>query len=384
MSSGAAALAAAVQSQYTGHLCIVGSSVFLMYDYVIMFGEEVQLFWTNKLTGATVLYFANRYISLLFVIMGVVQTFGRFSDQVSLCRLLSCPRVVKALAGVSYSQYIIWASFSGLRAYALSRQRVLSAFVFLLLLVPAGINYAQFSFGLSGVNSPIFGCISVTQLTAALARKLVIASRTCIIAADAILVVITVVTLARRGVMSSLTTHSRWTLSSVLLRDGLLYFFVLMTLNVLHMAFTLSTVFSDTLSFISLFSSQCVFPSLRMLHRTSRRTGSRPYSSRTSFSTYSSQPSHSQAEQRDPLNFETTWTDGGGNASLNFARVIGSLGSSIDPSSSDGDMDTMYDDAYVPSEEHELKSPVRETADPHQQPWAGEAEVVAIGPGSEP
>ena len=32
-------------------------------------------------------------------------------------------------------------AFSGLRAYALSRHRLLSAFVFLLMLVPAGINY---------------------------------------------------------------------------------------------------------------------------------------------------------------------------------------------------------------------------------------------------
>ena len=162
---------------------------------------------------------------------------------------------------------------------------MLSAFVFFLLLVPAGINYvrarprlwnnhtnslrllqAQFSFGLTGVNSPFFGCSTETRLTAALARKyvtdlppsafplltplsppldvrcsqqlgapfsvrqsacllllsltVVIASRTCVITADAILVVITIVTLARRGVVSSLTTHSRWTLSSVLLRDG--------------------------------------------------------------------------------------------------------------------------------------------------------------------
>ena len=63
----------------------------------------------------------------------------------------------------------------------------------------------------------------------------------------------------------------------------------------------------------------------------------------------------------DPLNFGTTWTDGGDNGSLSFARVIGSLGSSIDPSSSEGSTETMYGDG-VPSEEFELKTPVRETA----------------------
>ncbi|RPD68595.1 hypothetical protein L226DRAFT_473213, partial [Lentinus tigrinus ALCF2SS1-7] len=157
---------------YTAHLCIVGSSVFLMYDYVINLGQEVELFWTTKLTGATALYFANRYITLLFVIMGLVQSFGKFSDE-RLLMSCSCPPFLKAFAGISYSQYIIWASFSGLRAYALSRRRILSAFVFLLLLVPAGINYAQFSFGLTGVNSSLFGCNAVTQLTHELARKYV-------------------------------------------------------------------------------------------------------------------------------------------------------------------------------------------------------------------
>ena len=65
----------------------------------------------------------------------------------------------------------------------------------------------------------------------------------------------------------------------------------------------------------------------------------------------------------DPLNFGTTWTDGGDNdnGSLSFARVIGSLGSSIDRSSSEGSTETMYGDG-VPSEEFELKTPVRETA----------------------
>ncbi len=53
-----------------------------MYDYIITFGQEVELFWTNRLTGATVLFFANRYISLLFDVMGLVEPFGRFSDQV--------------------------------------------------------------------------------------------------------------------------------------------------------------------------------------------------------------------------------------------------------------------------------------------------------------
>ena len=54
-----------------------------MYDYIITFGQEIELFWTMNITGATVLFFANRYITLLFDIMGLVEPFGKFSDQVS-------------------------------------------------------------------------------------------------------------------------------------------------------------------------------------------------------------------------------------------------------------------------------------------------------------
>ena len=53
--------------------------VFLIYDYVITFGREVDLFWTTKLTGASVLFFTNRYVTLLFNALGLV-ALGHFSD----------------------------------------------------------------------------------------------------------------------------------------------------------------------------------------------------------------------------------------------------------------------------------------------------------------
>ena len=55
--------------------------MFLIYDYVITFGREVEMFWRSKFTGASVLFFANRYVSLLFNTMGLV-TLGRFTDEV--------------------------------------------------------------------------------------------------------------------------------------------------------------------------------------------------------------------------------------------------------------------------------------------------------------
>ena len=43
-------------------LALKKNSVILFYDYLITFGDEVQLFWRRKWTGATVLFILNRYM----------------------------------------------------------------------------------------------------------------------------------------------------------------------------------------------------------------------------------------------------------------------------------------------------------------------------------
>ncbi|TBU34185.1 hypothetical protein BD309DRAFT_990692 [Dichomitus squalens] len=170
-SAEAAALISVFEVIYQANLCIVASSVFLVYDYVVTFSREVNTFWPARLTGAYALFFVNRYVTLVWNMMGLAQL-GKFSDKL-LCTDLrqSCPAFYKAFAGISYFQYIIWAAFSGLRAYALGRNKVLAILVFFLATVPAGINYAQFRFGLRGDNDPTFGCGADTNMTPTLARN---------------------------------------------------------------------------------------------------------------------------------------------------------------------------------------------------------------------
>ena len=40
-------------------------AVLLIYDYMITFGREVDAFWTRRFSGATVLFFSNKYLTLL-------------------------------------------------------------------------------------------------------------------------------------------------------------------------------------------------------------------------------------------------------------------------------------------------------------------------------
>ena len=55
----------------------------LIYDYAVTVTYEVRLFWRKKVTGATLLFFANRYLTLFFYIFDITTSVS-MSDAVSL------------------------------------------------------------------------------------------------------------------------------------------------------------------------------------------------------------------------------------------------------------------------------------------------------------
>ena len=46
----------------------------LICEYLVTFPDEVNLFWKRRWTGATVLFFMNRYISLSYHIFGIANS----------------------------------------------------------------------------------------------------------------------------------------------------------------------------------------------------------------------------------------------------------------------------------------------------------------------
>ena len=42
-----------------------GSPALILYDYLLTFDAEVKYFWSTKVTGASVLFIANRYLNLV-------------------------------------------------------------------------------------------------------------------------------------------------------------------------------------------------------------------------------------------------------------------------------------------------------------------------------
>ena len=50
------------------------STVVLFYDFVITFGREVNLYWSTKVTGASVLLIIIRYYSIIVIIIDLSKT----------------------------------------------------------------------------------------------------------------------------------------------------------------------------------------------------------------------------------------------------------------------------------------------------------------------
>ena len=52
------------------YVCIhyLTTSVLIFFEYLLIFDQEVRLFWGKKLTGAVALFFVNRYTTILYTI----------------------------------------------------------------------------------------------------------------------------------------------------------------------------------------------------------------------------------------------------------------------------------------------------------------------------
>ncbi|OCH85509.1 hypothetical protein OBBRIDRAFT_309374 [Obba rivulosa] len=150
---------------------------------------------------------------------------------------------------------IIWAVFSGVRMYAISgRSWCLASIVCLLNLAPVGVNaYLHFvALFYEIVDLPILGntCYGVLVLASnaeKIALQVAVGTRVCVIAADVLILVVTWMA-TYRTYRDSVRNNIQAPLVGLLLKDGTLYFTMLLALNVLNIAGTLSTFFLYTAS----------------------------------------------------------------------------------------------------------------------------------------
>ncbi|KAI0354663.1 hypothetical protein OH77DRAFT_1521558 [Trametes cingulata] len=285
MSSGSdgAQLAAEYESLFVNNCCGIATTVLLVFEYLITLDREVELFWRRKFTGASVLFLLNRYLPL----------------SVTILEACGCSVWIFAEQTLYLFQYPLWAALAALRAFALSgRNWCIAVLIFLLALVPLGINIADYPFRHS-VNDPIVGCAAYLDQSPTLSERT-----------------------ARLHIWSTLSSISTFT--TTLLRDGTLYFFVLFTLNCPHLAFTTASFANDALvsiSYVTIFTDPITAVLLnRFLMNLQEVNRSTVVGVDGSSAIMSSSPA---------------------NTDLNFARFLGSLGNSL--AYSHAELETMDD-----------------------------------------
>ncbi|TFK78517.1 hypothetical protein K466DRAFT_606914 [Polyporus arcularius HHB13444] len=251
-------LASIFENLVVNNRCGFAALALLCWEYMAHFTQEVNMFWGCKVTGASVLFLSNRYLPLL----SMIKVGNTLKDVIAASHSgLSCAALVKAMVAFVVLQYIPWAAFSGLRTYALCghhRWAVATA-VFLLSSVPVGINFSRYRW-LSSTTVPILHCLPEVLVPQELGNKcryLTIVSRVCLIAADLIVLVVTWRATYYGTKLRAIKVYRRRSFSDILLRDGTIYFLVLLTLNVLHLLFTMLSFSFESLvpvSYVTIFT----------------------------------------------------------------------------------------------------------------------------------
>ncbi|TFK84026.1 hypothetical protein K466DRAFT_589248 [Polyporus arcularius HHB13444] len=273
----------------------------LIYDYVVTFDLEAELFWTRTFTGASLLFLSNRYIAIVLELFAMAELSFTLTDG-------SCNGLSKTASIMQDVRFLPWAAFAAMRGFALTKSRAAAAVIFTLSIAPLVVNLAQFAIGMTGIAEPIVGCVSSRNSTPQEDLIFPIVSRGGLIIADFILVVATWRTLGAASIRPSMTKMSQGSLAAIMLWNGLLYFVVLFMLNVLHLTFTLTSTFGVSLSFITEFTEPLttilITRFLLDLQEANRRDV--------------------KLDSDDPLHFS-----GGSAGTLSFARAMGSIGEVI-------------------------------------------------------
>ncbi|KAI0646175.1 hypothetical protein C8Q79DRAFT_961341 [Trametes meyenii] len=150
-----AQLATAAEHLMAAKMFSLASCVMLFYDIAITFGDEVEKIWKQRFTGATVLWFLNRYLSPLGYIVIIVSFHDPSWSKATCQRYVLYPEVLKIFTATAVGIIFI------LRLYSIySKSNVVLYGFSALLLLELGIKIWAFTDGTMLQLPPGFvGCI---------------------------------------------------------------------------------------------------------------------------------------------------------------------------------------------------------------------------------
>ncbi|KAM5539138.1 hypothetical protein V8D89_007195 [Ganoderma adspersum] len=159
-----------------------GLPAWVAYEYLLTVWREYLLFWKQKVTVASVLFFVNRYIAVVYYVgfpdYSIVDPVSHsvkssFAAGGFLCLQpitghsieyqcqASCQQQSWASIGIKYFQYFPWAVFSALRVHALSQKIwFLTTFTFFWSVLAFPIGYYGDFHHRSYSNDPVLGWIA--------------------------------------------------------------------------------------------------------------------------------------------------------------------------------------------------------------------------------
>ncbi|OCH92064.1 hypothetical protein OBBRIDRAFT_833767 [Obba rivulosa] len=247
----AAEIASSVQLNFINGFCSVAAMTLVFYDHISTVSREVHLVWGRKFNAVTLLFHLNRWT----IFVWAVSNCTNFIPIPTLVGYV-CP----CTAAIDWSYVIailllmIWAAFSSIRIYAVSTGSwCLALLVATVAMVPAATNiYLNLiKSQISIADEPFLGveCGEGFNVSNAVfdARESVpfrfpITDRSCAIAADVIVLLVTwskTWSVKRSADRAGISTP----LVTMLLKDGTVYFILLLALNIFQIVGWVTGIF---------------------------------------------------------------------------------------------------------------------------------------------
>ncbi|KZT67909.1 hypothetical protein DAEQUDRAFT_766688 [Daedalea quercina L-15889] len=225
MSNSAAAEAIADARLKFVTTCIgFASNALIMYEYTLTSSSEVSLFWNRRFT-TSLPFFAIRFLLLLTGLFG-------FASTSRLTNLRDCTASIVFSMFIQFSSMAMVAVVSSMRVHAVGGQRwPVTILTFLVGLVPVGVNVYGGSRALIYFEGGACSYEAASHLLTD--PHFALLSRLCSIACDALVVA----TIWIKTYCVTRVYVRAWTVKQsllwYLLRDGTMYFIVLLILNII-------------------------------------------------------------------------------------------------------------------------------------------------------
>lgn len=203
------------------------NAALIIYDFVLTIEEAKNLIGSHKIIPSF-LFVSNQLVLLSYAIINILGILSWNSGK-------SCAAIQIGFSVLYVIMIGISATIAALRLYAVSGKNwPLAAFVLALGLVPFGTNLAGFydnEYDLVVKVGSFSTCDEVSNFPQMELTRMLIAARTCTLASDVIVLVVTWIKMHCFIREYSELHSSRPTFSGLLLRDGTFYFIAIFLLN---------------------------------------------------------------------------------------------------------------------------------------------------------